>query len=110
MPKVSFIRAMKDKIRRKSAESILHSSNRNPRGPLNRLKSVTRPQKGYTTYNLKAKILKGDDPMTTKSENGWNFDNSYARLPKIFFTRQNPEPVRAPEMVIFNNSLAAELG
>jgi uncharacterized protein YdiU (UPF0061 family) len=48
--------------------------------------------------------------MTTKNEAGWNFDNSYARLPNIFFTRQNPEPVRSPEMVIFNNSLAADLG
>lgn len=43
-------------------------------------------------------------------ELGWNFDNSYTRLPKIFFSYHNPTPVRAPELVIFNSSLAASLG
>ena len=41
---------------------------------------------------------------------GWNFDNSYLRLPEIFFTQIKPIPVRAPEMVIFNRSLAVSLG
>lgn len=41
---------------------------------------------------------------------GWNFDNSYARLPEMFFTIQNPKPVRSPELVILNQSLAASLG
>lgn len=41
---------------------------------------------------------------------GWNFDNSYARLPKSLFTRMNPTPVRSPKLVIFNSSLAASLG
>ena len=36
----------------------------------------------------------------------WNFDNSYARLPRRFFTLQNPVPVQAPKMVIFNETLA----
>ena len=40
----------------------------------------------------------------------WNFDNSYTRLPKLFFTRQNPIRVRAPELVAFNHSLAVSLG
>ncbi|MCL1788424.1 MAG: YdiU family protein [Defluviitaleaceae bacterium] len=40
----------------------------------------------------------------------WNFDNSYARLPGRFFTLQNPVPVRAPKMVIFNRALADFLG
>ena len=40
----------------------------------------------------------------------WNFDNTYARLPAYFFTRQNPVPVAAPEMIIFNEALARDLG
>ncbi|MFC3885588.1 YdiU family protein [Bacillus songklensis] len=43
-------------------------------------------------------------------EPGWNFDNSYARLPKVFFTAQNPHPVRSPELIILNDPLAASLG
>ena len=43
-------------------------------------------------------------------EFGWNFDNSYARLPKTFFTLQNPTPVHSPKLVIFNESLATSLG
>lgn len=44
------------------------------------------------------------------AETGWNFDNSYARLPKTFFTSQNPTPVRSPKYAIFNKPLAASLG
>ncbi|RSD28387.1 protein adenylyltransferase SelO [Mesobacillus subterraneus] len=47
--------------------------------------------------------------MTT-NESGWNFDNSYARLPNIFFSLQNPTPVKEPKMVIFNKKLAKKLG
>nr|WP_263323706.1 YdiU family protein [Neobacillus sp. Marseille-Q6967] len=46
--------------------------------------------------------------MTKKS--GWNFDNSYARLPKVFFSNTNPTPVSAPELVKINEPLAAALG
>lgn len=38
------------------------------------------------------------------------FDNSYARLPARLFSRFNPEPVRAPELLAFNHTLAQELG
>ena len=38
------------------------------------------------------------------------FDNSYARLPGAFFARQSPEPVRAPQMIAFNEDLARILG
>ncbi len=38
------------------------------------------------------------------------FDNSYARLPEKFFTRQAPMPVAAPKTIVVNQSLAAELG
>ncbi|MFT7594526.1 MAG: hypothetical protein ACI8R4_001847 [Paracoccaceae bacterium] len=34
------------------------------------------------------------------------FDNSYARLPGAFFTAQDPDPVRAPHLVAFNDDLA----
>jgi len=42
--------------------------------------------------------------------NQWNFHNSYINLPEIFYTNQYPIPVRAPELVIFNDALAADLG
>jgi len=48
--------------------------------------------------------------LNTMKNNKWNFDNSYLRLPEFFYTRQNPIPVRTPETVIFNESLANELG
>ncbi|WP_227269427.1 protein adenylyltransferase SelO [Roseobacter weihaiensis] len=38
------------------------------------------------------------------------FDNSYARLPRSFYTRQNPVPVRAPQLIAYNESLGALLG
>lgn len=47
---------------------------------------------------------------TTNVEAGWNFDNSYARLPELFFTQINPNPVDAPKLVILNELLATELG
>ncbi|KJS80719.1 MAG: hypothetical protein JM58_18415, partial [Peptococcaceae bacterium BICA1-8] len=43
-------------------------------------------------------------------EKGWNLDNSYARLPKSFFTSLKPIPVRSPKLIIFNAPLAASLG
>lgn len=46
----------------------------------------------------------------TKSKAGWNFDNSYARLPEFFYSRQLPEPVSEPKLVICNESLARHLG
>ena len=39
----------------------------------------------------------------------WNLDHSYANLPELFFTKQAPVPVRAPEFVVFNEPLAAFL-
>src|SRR5690606_40284222 len=41
---------------------------------------------------------------------GWNFDNSYATLPDRLFTRLDPTPVAAPQMVVLNEGLARELG
>lgn len=38
------------------------------------------------------------------------FDNSYARLPPRFYTRQVAQPVKAPRLLVFNARLAADLG
>jgi len=43
-------------------------------------------------------------------EAGWNFDNSYARLPKSFYSLLNPTPVREPQLVILNQALAESIG
>jgi len=48
--------------------------------------------------------------QNTSIKTDWNFDNSYARLPKFFFNRQNPIPVKAPSLVVLNEQLAASLG
>lgn len=40
----------------------------------------------------------------------WNFNNSYTKLPKIFYTNHSPTTVRAPKLIIFNHSLASSLG
>lgn len=45
-----------------------------------------------------------------EKEAGWNLDNSYAHLPEIFFTKMDPNPVDAPELIILNDSLAISLG
>ncbi|MEK3855845.1 protein adenylyltransferase SelO [Cytobacillus sp. FSL H8-0458] len=48
--------------------------------------------------------------MTISNEIGWNFDNSYARLPQTFFSKMKPNPVQSPELVILNRELAKSLG
>ncbi|WGV57225.1 YdiU family protein [Brevibacillus brevis] len=51
--------------------------------------------------------------MTDKKptiEPGWNFENSYTTLPKSFFSRLNPPPVRSPKLAILNERLAKSLG
>ncbi|AQR96334.1 protein adenylyltransferase SelO [Clostridium saccharoperbutylacetonicum] len=50
------------------------------------------------------------DMTKTKINIGWNFDNSYARLPDVFFTKQSPDNVPSPKLIIFNHSLALSLG
>ncbi len=41
---------------------------------------------------------------------GFRFDNSYARLPEPLFSFCDPQPVQAPELLLFNDELAAQLG
>ena len=49
-------------------------------------------------------------PRSTKTNQGWNFDNSYARLPGSLHVRMDPVPVRAPRLVLFTRPLAEALG
>ncbi|WP_054705230.1 protein adenylyltransferase SelO [Bacillus sp. JCM 19041] len=46
----------------------------------------------------------------TNNKAGWNFDNSYERLPRSLFSVQEPTPVRSPKLVLFNEELAKSLG
>ena len=48
--------------------------------------------------------------MIKGKEAGWNLDNSYARLPKSFYSSINPTPVRSPNLIILNEPLAKSLG
>ncbi|MFN6192092.1 MAG: protein adenylyltransferase SelO [Planctomycetia bacterium] len=41
---------------------------------------------------------------------GWNFDNSFARLPAVLFTPAEPARFRAPRVSILNHRLAESLG
>jgi len=41
---------------------------------------------------------------------GWRFDNTYSKLPGSMLTKLTPTPVRAPELIILNDSLSKELG
>ncbi|NMA95512.1 MAG: YdiU family protein [Clostridiales bacterium] len=43
-------------------------------------------------------------------DTGWNFDNSYINLPESFYSRQEPDPVQRPNLVILNKPLASFLG
>ena len=40
----------------------------------------------------------------------WRLEHTYTRLPGLFFTEVEPTPVEMPQMVIFNEALADELG
>ena len=41
---------------------------------------------------------------------GWNFEHTYANLPKIFYCNQVPAYSPEPKMVVFNDRLAQTLG
>ena len=52
--------------------------------------------------------------MSVKSDKnrpaGWNFDNSYLRLPEVLYSRVRPVPVARPATAVFNLPLAERLG
>ncbi len=41
---------------------------------------------------------------------GWQLENTYARLPEVFFAPAAPAKVRAPRLAILNHELADQLG
>jgi len=41
---------------------------------------------------------------------GWQFDNSYSKLPESMLSRLNPTAVKSPKVVLFNYSLSKEIG
>ena len=41
---------------------------------------------------------------------GFNIENSYSNLPEVFYTKQFPSFVQDPKVVVFNESLAKDLG
>lgn len=43
-------------------------------------------------------------------EFGFKFDNTYLRLPDVFYSQLNPTPVQAPKTALFNFELAQTLG
>ena len=47
---------------------------------------------------------------TLKTLENLSFDNSYTRLPEVFFERRPPTPVKAPKLIKFNKKLAKNLG
>lgn len=49
------------------------------------------------------------EPGTSLSQ-GWRFDTSYLDLPGVFYASAPPIPVALPQLVLFNKTLARELG
>lgn len=48
--------------------------------------------------------------MPNDPQIGWNFNNSYAKLPEHFFTKIAPIKVTNPRIIIMNHRLSQELG
>jgi len=46
----------------------------------------------------------------TETRAGWRLEHTYARLPELFWHRQEPVPVARPELVVLNERLALDLG
>jgi uncharacterized protein YdiU (UPF0061 family) len=49
-------------------------------------------------------------PKSSTGRKGWNFDNSYLRLPNCLYARLYPIPVAAPRLMVFNRNLSDFLG
>jgi uncharacterized protein YdiU (UPF0061 family) len=49
-------------------------------------------------------------PTLTGEQVGFEFDNTYARLPEHFYARLDPTPVAVPRIIKVNAELARELG
>ncbi len=55
-------------------------------------------------------MAKGSKESKKILNTGWKLENSYARLPGLFFTLLMPTPVKEPNLVLFNKPLAISLG
>ena len=44
------------------------------------------------------------------TQSGFHLESTYAELPAVFFSKLSPTPVSQPEIVIFNEKLADEIG
>ncbi len=44
------------------------------------------------------------------TQSGFHLESTYAELPRVFFSKLSPTPVSQPELVIFNEKLADEIG
>lgn len=45
-----------------------------------------------------------------KNKIGWKFDNTYIKLPPVFYSLIDIKPIEAPKLIILNEELALELG
>lgn len=50
------------------------------------------------------------ESVAVNHHTGWQFDNTYSRLPDVLFASATPAKVQAPRVTILNHRLAAELG
>lgn len=48
--------------------------------------------------------------MDNQGKAGWQFTSHYTNLPEKFFSLVEPNPVRAPELILLNEAFARELG
>ena len=55
------------------------------------------------------RTIRGMSDLNT-SLSGWRFDNSYTRLPAVFYSKAEAAKARAPALVVFNHTLAESLG
>ncbi len=61
-------------------------------------------------YRWRMSSAAPDPSPAVSAAAGWNFDNSYARLPEALFRRALPVAVEAPRIAILNRPLARDLG
>lgn len=63
-------------------------------------------------FRLPGALSEAKGMVTTmeKNDSGWNLENSYAKLPELFYTPLKLETVSAPKLVVLNQRLAEELG
>lgn len=48
--------------------------------------------------------------MTSQQNAQWNFETNYTKLPEKFYSLMEPNPVKSPELILFNEGLAEQLG